>query len=122
MKKNSLRLRTLLITGLTILSLCIVFYQISSLVLLESFSRLEERQMRNTLARVRATLDDQVTRLRNWTQDYAWWGETYAFMQQPNQEYKQAYLTPLNLENLDLDLIILLDTDERVVFAGTLEP
>src|SRR3972149_9392926 len=88
----TLRKKTLLITAVTIGCLMVGLYFLSSAILLKGFSDVEDEGVRESIGRVEYTLDNEITTLGNITRDWAGWDDTYAFIEDNNEEYIESNL------------------------------
>jgi signal transduction histidine kinase/sensor domain CHASE-containing protein len=117
----SLRRKTLLIVGLTLVGLLIISTLISSTILLEGFAELEAQQARQNVERVRKALDAEIATLRTTTEDYAEWDDTYAYIQQPNDDYIRLNYFDSNLVDIRVNLVMLINNADQVVFAKAVD-
>ena len=76
----TLHKRTLLAIGLTFAGLITALYVSSQAIVLDSFARQEEQDSRLNVERVRSALADEVTALQGTTRDWAYWDDTYAYI------------------------------------------
>ncbi|HEY3342901.1 MAG TPA: CHASE4 domain-containing protein, partial [Anaerolineae bacterium] len=113
----SLRVKTLLISGILILALMTAIGVISYHAVQDVFSRLEAQIMRQDVARVLNALADRETDLDKADTDYAVWDDTYAFINNPNAEYIASNLGDNTLANLGLNIVILMQPPGNIVFA-----
>ena len=74
-----------------------------------------ETALRNG-TRIGATIDDVLSRLASLNRDWAHWDATYAFMSDRNAAYVEGNLKFSDLENIDVDAAVFVDSDHRVVF------
>ena len=86
-------------------------------IFLESFDRLEREAMNRDLHRVLYAFEDRLDRLEATTTDWAYWDDTYTFVQGQNEDYIEANLTDEAIANLGLNLMIFLDDDGQVVLS-----
>jgi len=113
----SLRKKTLIIVGLTLVCLIAILYAVSRFILLDSFSQLERRLVQNNVYRVKASLDYDLATLSRTTNDWAAWDDTYAFIVDANESYIKANLVDSTFITLRLNLIMFIDSSGRVVFG-----
>jgi len=112
----TLRKKTLLLIGVTLISLIGVIYATSSTILLRGFSKLEQEDSRSNVKRVHDALSDEIAKLRLTTRDWAEWDETYSFVEDSNQEYITAYLSNVSINRLKLNLMLYVHASEKIVF------
>ena len=105
----TIRKRTLLILGVTLVGLMIGIYITSSTLLLDSFGRIEEREMAQNTQRVLDALRDRLDTLNQTTTDYANWDDTYNFIQDGNAAYIESNLGTGTFTTNDLNLMLFVD-------------
>ncbi|EWG99841.1 CHASE4 domain-containing protein [Halomonas sp. BC04] len=106
---SSLRHRFFLALGgvlcLALLALVLVArYQIMP-ILLED----EEQYASSELDRVERAIGSELNHMRRLVEDWAWWDDTYDFVQGKRPEYVDSNLYESTLETLDLKMMIFLD-------------
>ena len=75
----TLRKKTLLVVGLTLVALMVVVYAVTSRVVLRAIAELEERRTQEHVERVREAFADELDKLAYNVRDWAEWDDTYAF-------------------------------------------
>jgi len=113
----SLRKRTLIIIGLTIVSLIVVLYATSRIILLGSFAELEERDTRWNVERALSALSDELSVLDTTINDWAARDDTYAFIENPDESYIQSNLIDGTFITLRLNLMLFVHSSGRIVFG-----
>ena len=121
----TLRTKTLIIIGVTLVGLIVLLYFISQTILLSSYAQLEERGVRQNVERVQAALLDELATLNSTAGDWAPWDDTYAFVEDRNEQYIESNLLDSTLITLKLNF----NRDDSVIQAkvlsartGVLEP
>lgn len=115
----NLRQKTLLIIGLTLAGLIGVLYASLSTIFRASFAELEERNVRQNVRRVQEAFLDEVETLNTTAADYAKWDDTYAFINQLNQDFVQANFLDENFVRLRLNMVLLFNNQgQQVVGKG----
>ena len=115
----NLRQKTLLLIGLTLAGLIGVLYASLSTIFRASFAELEERNVHQNVRRVQEAFFDEVKTLNTTAADYAKWDDTYAFINQLNQDFVQANLLDENFVRLRLNMVLLFNTQgQKVVGKG----
>ena len=105
----SLFKKTLLIISLTLIGLTGILFITGQLIILQKFVQIEEDIMNTNMERVRNAIDTEKNDLANFTRDWAHWDDTYQFIEDSNEEYKEANLT-LETQALNrMDIILYLD-------------
>jgi diguanylate cyclase (GGDEF)-like protein len=116
-----LRRKTLLIICVTLVSLLGFLYFFSRTVILRSFSKLEEQDMRQNLDRGISSLSDDLSALGRTTQDYASWDNTYAFMRGAKADYIKTEFSNATLLNLRLNLVLIVNPASQPIFGKSLD-
>jgi diguanylate cyclase (GGDEF)-like protein/PAS domain S-box-containing protein len=112
------------VIGLTTAALIAVLYFTSQVIVLGSFAEQEDQDIRQNIERVRSSLNDSLASLEGTTRDWAIWDDTYAFVQDPdnNQNYFKSNLsnnTPMISNRLNLMLFI--NEKGSIIFAKALD-
>jgi diguanylate cyclase (GGDEF)-like protein len=110
-----LRRKTLLIIGVTLVSLMGVLYSTSLTILLGGFSQVEQQDTRENVKRVQKALSEDLAQLNMTTRDWAEWDETYAFIENGNKAYINTYLNNVSIASLKLNLMLYVDSSGRVI-------
>ena len=113
----TLRKKILGIISMTIISLILILYVISRIIILESFVSLEEQYTRQHVERVLSALSDELAELNNTVSDWAQWDDTYAFIEEPYDDYVKKNLIDSTFINLRLNLMLFVHSSGRIVFS-----
>ena len=84
--------RTLALIFATFLGLIAALYLISQVIILDAFARQEVRDTQRDVQRVTSSLSDQLATLEGTTQDWAYWDDTYAYVEDENETYFNSNL------------------------------
>ena len=113
----SRRHQTILLCGTGLTSLILVLYVASSTILLASLRQVEvdnaRQRVKGTLHILTQSKADFSDRFTDWSA----WDDTYNFIQNANEDYMRANLTPATLANLKLNLALYVDTSGQIVFG-----
>ena len=112
----TLRKKTLWMVGTTLVGLLALLLIVSSTILLQGFTRLEEMEVEKNIARLNNIFTDELERLFIIAEDYGSWDNTYKYMQTRDKEYIDTNFVESTFEDLNLNLIMLLDTNGKTVF------
>ncbi|MBM4452685.1 MAG: response regulator receiver protein, partial [Chloroflexi bacterium] len=112
-----LRERALVIMAAIIIAFVAVSYAISEGILLQGFARVEEGRTGTDVERALSALDTEISNLDAIAHDWAAWDDSYAFIQDRNQEYLQANVVDSTFTRLRLNLTLYADATGQVVFA-----
>lgn len=113
----SLRKKTLIIIGITISIFILILYGISHFLLLSSFRELEEQHARQNVARALNALEDHLTNLNMINQDWAAWDDTYAFIEDLNEDYLRSNLIDATFSGTGLNLMIFVNSSGEIVLS-----
>jgi sensor domain CHASE-containing protein/two-component sensor histidine kinase len=109
--------KTLFILGLTFISLILIQYAASQLIFLDSFATLEEQDTSQNVERVRSALLVELDNLDTYTYDWAAWDDTYAFIQDVNEDYIESNLVDGTFIDLELNFMVFVDSSGGIVFS-----
>jgi signal transduction histidine kinase len=117
----TLRKKTLVILSMTILSLMIALYIVSRFIMLNSFVKLEQQDVRKHVERFLSALAEDITSLNRTVSDWAPWDDSYAFIEDANEAYITNNLSYSGLSNLRLQLILFRHVSGRLVFSAAVD-
>ena len=109
--------RTLRIIGVVIFVLGGLLYTLQRFVVLRSFSELEARDTRLNVERVLNIIAHETQSLDVLVNDWAAWDDTYQFVADGNEQYRRSNLLDQTFITARLNLILIVDSAARVVFA-----
>ena len=112
----TLRKKTLWMVGTTLVGLLILLLTVSSTILLQGFTQLEEMEVEKNIARLNNIFADELERLFILAEDYGSWDDTYEYMHTRDEGYINTNFVESTFEGLNLNLIMLLDTNNNIVF------
>lgn len=114
---TSLRARILLATTTLLVVVLGLLYIAASQILSASLQQLELRQIRVESQRAVAALEEQQRRLKSVIRDWAWWDDTYLYVQGLKPEFAHDNLNDLVYSNYDLDLQIYSNSKGEILYA-----
>jgi len=118
----SLRNKTLIVTGLTLILLIFLLYISSEKIIMESFSRLEDSETQINVQRVMNALSDRISSISITLKDWAFWDDTCDFVEHPlKNKYIQSNLTDNTFTNLNMNLMIFVNKSGQIVFAKSFD-
>lgn len=118
----SLRHKTLLIIGITIVCVFMALSLMLSSIWLNSFTEIESQQIRRNVERVQNVLADDLAQLNSTLSDWAYRDDTYAFFDNDSLAYMQANLDDATLANLRLNIMLFVHKSGQIAFAKELNP
>lgn len=113
----SLRLKIPLTAGLVLACVMAALYLVAWQVLGHSFAELEDRTVRSNVERALAALHESLEALDTRCVDWAAWDDTYAFMEDRDEEYIRSNLVDTTFMNQRFNLMLFVDTAGRLVFG-----
>ncbi len=113
----TLRKKTLMTVGITIIGLLIMLYFISQTTLVRSFTELEEQHTYQNVERVLSALSNNLSSLETTASDWASWDDTYDFIEDANGEYIESNLIDGTFTELRLNLMLFINSSGQIVFG-----
>jgi len=113
------KLRHISVLGGLLLSIAIFAGHLlfSNHVIRDGFSELEQQHVLHVLDSARHELQNRLKQLDSTVNDWATWDDTYAYVRDRNDEYRNSNLPDETFESLELCSIIIRDIDGEVIFA-----
>ncbi|MCC6229009.1 MAG: response regulator [Phycisphaerales bacterium] len=117
-----MKLTTKVILGLstTVVLLVLVLGVIGHFVLGHSFEQLERYYAERNLARAKEAVESRVEAINVKLSDWANWDDTYKFVVDKNEAFKEANLQPSSIANLKLDFMLFYDPSGKLLEARVL--
>lgn len=115
----SLRKKSFLTLLVSLIISVAVLFGISSIILIQSYSRLEKSTAIQNVERVEKAISAMNGQLKATIIDWSYWDETYNFITNHNQDYIDSNLQNVTLTNLKINFIQLVDSQGQVVFTKT---
>lgn len=110
--------KTILIIGLTFLCLILIIYYASYITLGQGFAQLEEQQVRRNVDRVRNAISDDLASISSQAGDWATWDDTYAFIEDGNQDYIESNLNDITYTGLKINLLMFIHDSGHIIYSG----
>ena len=117
----SLRNRTLLTVGGVLLLLVVALIIAAQMILVSGFEQLEDKNAREHVERVTNTINDEISAMLSTTADWAHWDDTYNFILGENDTYVEDNLSSDTLINLDVNLMIFINTEGEIIFSRAID-
>jgi PAS domain S-box-containing protein len=114
---SSLRRKTLLIIGITMLGLVGGLFALSRIVLMRGFARLEEDFARRDIARASSALSNELNTLDQTTSEYATWDLTDEFAKGLRPGYVKTEFPAPTFQELKISFVVIFDSHGRKLFA-----
>jgi PAS domain S-box-containing protein len=113
----TLRQKTLIIIGATLLCLLMTLYLSLSRIWLSGFAQIELQQTYQNVERVTEVLANDLAELNSTASNWAAWTETYTFVEDVNERYIQNYLGNPTFANLRLNVMLFINTAGQPVYS-----
>ncbi|MCL6561332.1 MAG: PAS domain S-box protein, partial [Firmicutes bacterium] len=113
----SLRTKAALLVCAFFLFLSGLTYLAEKLILLRSFSELESRNAFSCAERALRALRNELSAMETTATDWAEWDETYAFVEDLNDEYKSTNLIESTFLNLKLNFMVFINSAGQIAYG-----
>lgn len=113
----NLRIKTLLILGLTLLGAIVLILSLSHIVLTKSYEEFEEKSTRDSVVQALKAIEYEQSLVESKCGEWSRWNETYFFVMGDNPAYIDQNLNPDSFENLGVDLMVFVNQSRDVVYA-----
>jgi len=117
-RRMSLRVKTLLLIAVATFIFIVLLFGVASILMENRFGAMERAEGEENTQRVLEALTQEVVSLDTFAKDWAWWDDTYAFMEDRNETYRASNLTASTFSILGLNWLALLDTEGKLVFGA----
>lgn len=117
----TLRTKTLLITSVALAAYVSVLFIAWRMLLLKRFERIERDETLASTLRAPGLIEEQLQQIDDATSDWSSWDDTYAFVSDRNERYREANLSTDSYANLRMDIRGIFDSDGNVVSAGSFD-
>ncbi len=113
----TLRQKTLLIIGLTLVGLMAAMYLTSKIILVTGLREAEEHAVCENVRRLQAAYAEGLEELNTPAGDWSKWDDTCAFVEGRDPDYVRVNCTDESLATLKLNLLLILDKSGRTAFG-----
>lgn len=117
----SLRTKWLLTVAATLVCLLVALYAVSQFIILNGFRRLETEEVGQDMRRILSALDDEKATLDSITRDWAVWDDSYQFVEDRNDAFRESTLADPSFINNRLNLMVYVNSSGQVVFSKALD-
>lgn len=118
----SIRSKVVALLAALFLILGLAAILVGKLVVMPSFAALERTDADTAMRRVSYALDMALQRLEVSATDWGNWADTYQFVADHNPTYVKANITPIGLRQLNVNALLIVDADGRVVASDEIDP
>jgi signal transduction histidine kinase len=112
-----LKQKAISIIASTFLVLMAALFLASGFIIVSSFVRLEERDMKKDIQRVTDRINDDLLDLSSRNRDYSSWDETYSFMVDKSEDFITSELVDVTFSSLRINLFSIVDNEMKPVFV-----
>ncbi|MBP2031310.1 sensor domain CHASE-containing protein [Methanohalophilus levihalophilus] len=113
--------KTLLILGITIITLIIVLFLSAQAILISGFADLELQDTEQNLERVKVSISNEYTRLGILAYDWGAWDDTYEFVEDHNEEYIDSNLVDSTFYALDVNAMLYVNSSGYLVYGKAMD-
>jgi two-component sensor histidine kinase/sensor domain CHASE-containing protein len=115
----TIRKKSLLAIALTLICLVVILSSISSLILVNGFSEVEQQDTQKNVNRALGALSEKILNMKSLNSDWAKWDDTYKFIEDDNykEEYIQTNLYNNEFKTINVNFMIFINNSGGVVFA-----
>ena len=117
----TLRVKTLIIIGLTLVGLVLLLYFFAQAFWRRGFAEVEATEMQTHVRQVVGAIEAELDALSTFASDYAGRDDTYAFIETGDEAYVRSNLVDSTFLDTRLNLMAFLDADRRSVFTKLLD-
>lgn len=115
----SLRKKVSFILGLILAGYTIVFMVTQLTFVYPKFEHMEQEQARKHLERIIEGVNGELGYVDSFARDWAFWDDTYQFVESLDEPYRKANLTFKTFGDLGLNLLFIIDNEGHVVWGKT---
>src|SRR5438270_1700776 len=101
----TIRAKTLVVVGVTLLGLVVAFYAASSTIMRRSTAEAEDQDIRHAVKGVLGVLAQTVEQFDTRFADWSAWDDAYAFVQDGNAPFIKSNLVDASLSTLKVSLL-----------------
>lgn len=112
----TLRTKTLLIVGLTLIALFVALYLSLSAILSSGFTTLENQFVTRNVTRAFEALSDDINKMNRNVGDWAPWDDTYQFADDVNEDYIADNLIDSVFYNLGINVMMFVNSSGEIVY------
>ncbi|MBZ0294632.1 MAG: HAMP domain-containing protein [Anaerolineae bacterium] len=117
----SIRRKNFLIGVTALLISVALLYGLTEQMLLSSYTQLEVQNVEANIERASSAIKNRLTQLSGTVADWAYWDDTYYFIQGENDSYINDNMMDDTLVNLDLNAVVLLNSDGDIVYQKMMD-
>ncbi|MCJ7631071.1 ATP-binding protein [Candidatus Bathyarchaeota archaeon] len=116
-KYMKMRKKVLIIVAVLMIAIFVVLHAIVNVVFLQSFITLEKQKTDESVTRTTNALSNELAEISSRVSDWAFWDDTYAFVQDKNEDYIILNLGDSTFANLRLNLMLVINNTGQIVYG-----
>lgn len=116
-----IRIKIITLMLISSIVLTATIYFVSNFVILKSYESIEQSLVEKNIIRVDEAIQNYNTGVNIKLRDWAQWDDTYQFIQDHNDQYKESNLSTITLINLEINLMLFLNQKKEVVFSRAVD-
>lgn len=113
----NIRVKTALSVGLIAFIVFTACHLEATLIFVPSFAEIERKDIEERLEQAVTVINSEVAELDSKVADWAWWDDTYQFMQNHNEAYIENNLMDDVFVNLKLNFMMFINTSGQIVYV-----
>ncbi|MCX8153359.1 MAG: ATP-binding protein [Candidatus Bathyarchaeota archaeon] len=113
----NLRRKTMIAMTITPTIIITVMFVGAKLILLDNFAEIEKQVAATNVKRGLSALANMLSELDNTARDWAAWDDTYFFIQDANEQYKESNLVDETFANLEVNLMVFINTKGQIIYS-----
>jgi signal transduction histidine kinase len=113
----SITKKSILIILSIMIPLFLVMYFVSEQVSYRGFERIEIKNVQQNLLRAQDAIDTKLHNLQAFVYDWSAWDDTYAFVQNHNQEYVTSNMGDYTFLTTGINMMLIIDNSGQIVYA-----
>ncbi len=116
----SIRKKTLLPVVVTLIALIVVLYFSMSMILYRGYAAAEQQNVISNMQRVTTAYRSEQEQLQGLLENWAWWDDTYKFIQNDNTAYQLSNLNIASIQGLKINFMVYVQKKGKLLFATSL--
>ena len=114
----SIRLKVISLLAVLFVALIGLEIAVQNEILMPSFAALERDDAKVSMKRIAYGLDMSLQGLELTASDWGNWEDVYRYVQAPNDAFVRTNITPLAMKQLQVDVLMIVDSSGRVVLSN----
>jgi PAS domain S-box-containing protein len=120
-KTISIRSKFFFIIFLNVVFIISLLYFTSTLIISKSYNDIEKDSVIQNIQRANDAIVNSISELTGKLNDWAFWDDTYQFVQDKNQHYINSNLRDASILNLKINAMIFTDTKGEIIFKKSID-